>query len=91
MITSQHVFYAGGYAAADQAGIHGCTLDDATDDLTARSSFAGIVNPSFLVVHPNGRWLYAVSETSQQQEGAPGAVWALRCTCLLYTSDAADE
>jgi 6-phosphogluconolactonase len=33
-----------------------------------------------LIVHPNGRWLYAVSETSQQKDGAPGAVWALRCT-----------
>ena len=80
MITSQHVLYAGGYASADQAGIHGCIFDDATGDLTVRGSFAGIVNPSFLSVHPNGRWLYAVSETSQQKDGTPGAVWALRCT-----------
>lgn len=80
MITSQHVLYAGGYAPADQAGIHGCLFDDVTGDLTVRGSFAGIVNPSFLSVHPNGRWLYAVSETSQQKDGTPGAVWALRCT-----------
>ena len=80
MITSQHVLYAGGYASADQAGIHGCIFDDATGDLTVRGSFAGIVNPSFLSVHPNGRWLYAVSETSRQKDGTPGAVWALRYT-----------
>jgi 6-phosphogluconolactonase len=80
MINSQHVLCVGGYAPADQPGIHGCTLDDATGDLTVRGSFVGVVNPSYLIVHPNGRWLYAVSETNQQQDGMPGAVWALRCT-----------
>ncbi len=80
MITSQQVLYIGGYAPADQTGIHACTLDDTTGDLTVRGSCAGVANPSFLVVHPNGRWLYAVSETSQQKDGAPGAVWALNCT-----------
>jgi 6-phosphogluconolactonase len=80
MITSQHVLYAGGYASADQAGIHGCIFDDVTGDLTVRGSFAGIVNPSFLSVHPNGHWLYAVSETGRQKDGTPGAVWALRYT-----------
>jgi 6-phosphogluconolactonase len=74
------VLYIGGYAPADQPGIHACTFDDATGELIVHDSFAGIVNPSYVLVHPNGRWLYAVSETSQQQEGAPGAVWALRCT-----------
>src|SRR6266516_1159101 len=80
MITSQQVLYIGGYAPADQTGIHACTLDDTTGDLTVRGSCAGVANPSFLVVHPNGRWLYAVSETSRQKEGTPGAVWAMRLT-----------
>ena len=80
MITSQHVLYASGYASADQAGIHGCIFDDVTGYLTVHGSFAGIVNPPFLSVHPNGRWLYAVSETSQQKDSTPGAVWALRLT-----------
>jgi 6-phosphogluconolactonase len=79
MITTQHVLYASGYAPADQAGIHGCSFDDVIGELIVRDSFAGIVNPSFLSVHPNGRWLYAVSETSQQIDGTPGEVWALRC------------
>src|SRR3989454_10630158 len=51
-------------------------FDHATGDLTVRGSFAGVANPSFVVVHPNGHWLYAVSETNQQQEGVSGAVWA---------------
>src|SRR5438067_11766495 len=54
-------------------------FDHATGDLTVRGSFAGVANPSFVVVHPNGHWLYAVSETNQQQEGVSGAVWAFRC------------
>jgi 6-phosphogluconolactonase len=79
-MTSQRVLYVGGYASADQPGVLGCTFDEATAELTRRDSFAGIVNPSYVLVHPNGRWLYAVSEASQQKEGSPGAVWALRCT-----------
>lgn len=80
MMTSKQVLYVGGYAPADQPGIHACTFDDATSQLTVHDSFAGIVNPSYVLVHPNGRWLYAVSETSQQKEGVPGAIWALHCT-----------
>jgi 6-phosphogluconolactonase len=80
MMTSQQILYVGGYAPAEQPGIHACTFDDATGELTEHGSFAGVVNPSYVLVHPNGSWLYAVSETSQQKEGAPGTVWALRCS-----------
>ena len=79
MITSEHVLYIGSYAAADQLGIYACTFNDVTGDLTVRGSFVGVANPSFVVVHPNGHWLYAVSETNQQKEGVSGAVWAFRC------------
>jgi 6-phosphogluconolactonase len=72
MMTSQQVVYIGGYTPADQEGIHACTFDDTTGDLIVRASFAGIVNPSYLLVHPNGRWLYAVSETSQPEDGMSG-------------------
>jgi len=84
VITSQHVLYAGSYAPADQPGIYVFTFDEATGDLTVRGSFAGVVNPSFLIGHPNGRWLYAVSETSQQKDDMPGTVWALRLTRELW-------
>ena len=80
MITPQIVLYVGGYAPAEQPGIHACTFDDSTGELAVRDSFAGIINPSYVLVHPNGCWLYAVSETSQQNGGMPGAVWALRCS-----------
>jgi 6-phosphogluconolactonase len=80
MTTAQHVLYAGSYAAPAQAGIYAFTFDAATGALTLRASLAGIANPSFIALHPNGRWLYAVSETSVEQEGVPGAVWAVGCT-----------
>jgi len=79
MVTSQHALYIGSYAPADQPGIYACTFDEATANLVVHGSFAGIVNPSFVIVHPNRRWLYAVSETSQQTDGMPVSVWALRC------------
>jgi 6-phosphogluconolactonase len=70
--------FAGGYAAADQPGIQAFTFDEASGALTPQMSLAGIANPSFLIVHPNRRWLYAVSELSQDWNGADGSVWALR-------------
>ena len=78
MSTDPLLLYTGSYAAAAQPGIQAFTFDPDSGGLTACASFAGVTNPSYLTVHPNGRWLYAVSETSAQQDGAPGAVWALR-------------
>lgn len=74
----QHLLVVGGYAAADQPGLHAFAFNTATGVLTEHGAFAGIFNPSFLVVHPNQRWLYAVSETSQSHDGVSGGVWALR-------------
>jgi len=80
MTTAQQVLYAGSYAAPEQPGIYAFTFDAGTGELTPRGSCAGIANPSFIVVHPNRQWLYAVSETSVEQDGVAGAVWALGCT-----------
>lgn len=71
-------FFAGSYAATDQPGIQAFLFDETSGEMTARGSFTGINAPSFLLAHPNGRWLYAVSETGKESHGALGAVWALR-------------
>jgi len=76
--STQPLVFIGGYAAPTASGIHAFSFDSAPGALTLRGSFTGIVNPSFLVVHPNGRWLYAVSETSQSTDGVSGGVWAFR-------------
>ena len=77
MSGASYLLYAGGYAAADQPGIHRFAFDATTGTLAARGTLAGIANPSFLVLHPTGPWLYAVSETAQEPDGVSGAVWAV--------------
>ncbi len=76
--STQPLLFVGGYAPAGQPGLQACRFDPASGALTAVASFTGILNPAYLVAHPNGRWLYAVSETSRAESGDYGAVWALR-------------
>jgi 6-phosphogluconolactonase len=54
------------YSAADASMTHVTTV-------------AGIANPSYLAIHPNGEYLYAVSEVADPVDGRPtGAVHAFR-------------
>ena len=87
MSTTQSLLYLGSYAPADRPGIYTCTFDEASGELKPRGAFAGIANPSFILVHPHGRWLYAVSETSPQKDGAPGAIWALRWSPEIWSTE----
>lgn len=75
----------GGYAPADEPGIHLFHLDEVSGALTARDRYVGIINPSYLVHHPQQPWLYAVAETSEQGDDLPGAVWALRFAAASST------
>ena len=74
----QPLVFVGSYAGADESGIHAFRFDSTTGELTNVGSFGGIASPSFLVVHPNRQWLYAVSEASNAHHGGSGAVNALR-------------
>lgn len=71
------IVFVGSYAAENEAGIHAFSFHESSGGLSPLGSFAGIPNPSFLTVHPNGRWMYAVSENSQAVDGVPGGVCAL--------------
>ncbi|HEX7736065.1 MAG TPA: lactonase family protein [Ktedonobacteraceae bacterium] len=77
MTSQPHILYLGSYAPAEQASIYAFTFDSDSGQFTPGWSFAGIVNPSFIALHPNKRWLFAVSETSAHSEGRSGEVWAL--------------
>jgi 6-phosphogluconolactonase len=72
----QSFFFASGYVTAEEPGIHSFLFDEATGELTASGSFTGINAPSFILVHPNRKHLYAVSETGQASHGMLGEVWA---------------
>ena len=73
---SSSLIFVSGYAPANQPGIHAFKLVEANGALTPYGSFTGILNPSFILIHPNGQWLYAVSETGQSSDGTPGGVCA---------------
>ena len=77
MSSQQQVLYIGSYATAEQPGIYAFTFDTLAGQLTPTWSFAGIVHPSYIARHPNGHWLFAVSEMSQHVDGRSGEVWAL--------------
>jgi 6-phosphogluconolactonase len=78
-MTQHHLLLVGSYAAANAPGIYAFSLDSASGALTQQGAFAGVANPSFLALHPDGATLYAASETSAG-DGAPGGVVALRLT-----------
>lgn len=67
--------YVGTYTGQKSKGIYAYRFDAATGQLTSLGLAAEIENPSFLAVHPNRRFLYAVSEQANY-EGRSGAVSA---------------
>lgn len=70
----QHLlFYVGTYTERGSQGIYTCVLDSSSGAVHVTGSAADPFNPSFVVLHPNGRSLYGVNETN---EGAVAA-WAV--------------
>ncbi len=72
---SNLVAFIGSYTPADQPGIFAVTVDR-DSGLRMYAAWAGVTNPSFLTIHPNGRHLYAVSETGLVADGTSGTVHA---------------
>src|SRR5260370_36396358 len=50
----------------DSKGIYAYEFDAATGKLTARGLAAETSNPSWVVLHPNGKWAYAANESGKQ-------------------------
>lgn len=72
----QPLLLIGSFAGAERDGIHAYTFDAATGRASPLGAHRGIEAPAFLAVHPNGQWLYAVSEAQASGRG-PGSVAAL--------------
>lgn len=68
---AQHLLYVGTYTGPKSEGIYAFRYDEATGKAVSLGLAAKSSNPSFLAIHPNGRFLYAVNETEQWQ-GKPG-------------------
>ncbi|HXG60328.1 MAG TPA: lactonase family protein [Planctomycetota bacterium] len=69
--------YVGTYTGRDGArGIELLRLDPASGDLTPAGTAAEASNPSFLAIHPNRRFLYAVNEVADFEGRKTGVVSA---------------
>jgi 6-phosphogluconolactonase len=71
------LLYVGTYTERTQSeGIYLLRMDRNSGELRRVGSVSAGANPSFLVIHPNGRVLYAVNELEQYQGKPTGAVSA---------------
>jgi 6-phosphogluconolactonase len=61
---SDYLAFAGGYGP----GIYGLRLHSATGRLTRIGLAAQTASPSFLILHPNGHFLYAVNEAGHNDD-----------------------
>ena len=75
---TNYFIYVGTYTqeGSESKGIYAYRFDSATARLVPIGLAAESTNPSFLVVHPNHHFLYAVNEVSNYQGEKSGAVSA---------------
>ncbi|HEX6823428.1 MAG TPA: lactonase family protein, partial [Candidatus Sulfotelmatobacter sp.] len=74
----KYLFYVGTYTqeGSKSQGIYAFRFDPATGRSTALGLAAETTNPSFVAVHPNGRFLYAVNELGNYKGPNSGGVSA---------------
>ncbi len=70
------IFYIGGYTSpkfdADGDGIYICSLDTITGKMKLLST-ENVTDPSYLVVHPSGKYVYAANESGGENPGTISA------------------
>src|ERR1700722_9146317 len=74
----KYIFYVGTYTedGSKSKGIYAFRFDAATAQITPLGLAAETTNPSFVTLHPNGRFLYAVNEVGNYQGPNSGGVSA---------------
>jgi 6-phosphogluconolactonase len=73
----QYIAYVGTYTSkTNSKGIYAYRFDAEKGQLAPTGVAAESVDPSFLAIHPNGKYLYAVNEIGNFNGGASGAVSA---------------
>src|SRR5580658_2803440 len=68
--------FAGTYTGKGSQGIYAARFNSETGKLSDFQLAAETESPSFLALHPNGKFLYAVNEVDQFQGQSAGAVSA---------------
>ena len=74
--TKELIVYVGTYTSGDSEGVYICRLDLSSGKLALIKTVKGLVNPSFLAVSPQHRYLYSVNEVSKFDGRTGGAVSA---------------
>ena len=69
--------YIGTYTGANSEGIYVCRLDPATGSLSAPELAAKMTNPSWVTIHPSGRFLYAAGEHGPYKAGGAIASFSI--------------
>jgi 6-phosphogluconolactonase len=59
------------HVVGKSTGIQVCKFNTMTGEIEFVETTTGVVNPSFLAIHPSGRYLYSVSEMGERIEGRP--------------------
>jgi 6-phosphogluconolactonase len=72
----QYFVYFGTYTRDASKGIYVAKFDAKTGEVSTPELAADVENPSFLAVHQNHKWLYAVSEINTFEGKRTGAVAA---------------
>src|SRR5271155_2361183 len=62
---AESLVYFGTYTGTNSKGIYVSRFDSDTGKLSAPKLAAETKNPTFLAVHPNGRYLYAANEVNE--------------------------
>lgn len=74
---NQYIAYVGTYTSkTNSKGIYAYRFDAEKGQLTPIGVAAETADPSFLVVHPNGKYLYSVNEVGNFNGGTTGGVSA---------------
>src|SRR6201997_5780325 len=74
----KYLFYVGTYTedGSKSKGIYAYRFDADTGQITSLGLAAETTNPSFVALHPNGRYLYAVNEVQNYEGPNSGGVSA---------------
>ena len=68
------IMYVGTYTRETSAGIYGFRWNAETGEAAALGLLAEARDPSFLAIHPSGKYLYAVNETDDFESDGSGSV-----------------
>ena len=74
--SGETLVFVGTYTKSTSKGIYTFRMDNATGTLSQIAVAGGTEDPSFLAIHPNGKYLYATSEIDNFGGETSGAVAA---------------